>query len=336
MGAHWKDQTVEINVIDAIMGAGKSTFIIDMLRNTTNPSTRYLVIVPTLAEITRMRLALPGFDFKEPGDKEPGEKRHGSKFYDLGILIRNREHIIATHQLFYRMDRATYIALAAAGYTLIIDEVLTTVDLYTGLEGKDREILFAQGMVSIDKETWRLKWNEDRWGDYTTGRFSDIRKLCDTGSLVASRGEVLLWEFPAEFIRCFRNVWLCTYLFDASPFSAYLKAEGFRFNRLTIEDRRLVRWEDAPAEAAIKARIRELVTVYRGTANDLGKEDGHIHPFSSGWYGRQDEDTFKAIKASTSNFFRNIAKVPSNRQRQESILALASQANRFRLRRCHS
>jgi hypothetical protein len=138
--------TVEINVIDAIMGAGKSTFIIDMLRKTTNPSTRYLVIVPTLAEIARMRLALPGFDFKEPGDKEPGEKRHGSKFYDLGILIRNREHIIATHQLFYRMDRATYIALAAAGYTLIIDEVLTTVDLYTGLEGKDREILFAQGM----------------------------------------------------------------------------------------------------------------------------------------------------------------------------------------------
>jgi hypothetical protein len=34
---------VEINVIDAIMGAGKSTFIIDMLRKTTNPSTRYLV-----------------------------------------------------------------------------------------------------------------------------------------------------------------------------------------------------------------------------------------------------------------------------------------------------
>jgi G3E family GTPase len=49
---------VEINVIDAIMGAGKSTFIIDMLRKTTNPSTRYLVIVPTLAEIARMRLAL--------------------------------------------------------------------------------------------------------------------------------------------------------------------------------------------------------------------------------------------------------------------------------------
>ena len=211
------------------------------------------------------------------------------------------------------MDSATYAALAAAGYTLIIDEVLTTVDLYTGLIGRDRDILFAQEMVSINQENWRLEWNEKKWGDYTVGRFADIRKLCDTGSLVASRGQVLLWEFPAEFIRCFSSVWLCTYLFDASPFSAYLKAEGFTFNRLTIEDRRLVRWEDAPAEAAIKARIRELVTVYSGTANDIGKEKNHDHPFSSGWCDRQTEDTLKSIKASLSNFFRNVAKVPSNR-----------------------
>jgi hypothetical protein len=310
---------VEINVIDAIMGAGKSTFIIDQLKaDTTN--TRYLVIVPTLDEIKRMRLALPNFNFKEPGNKTPGDKeddkkRHGTKFYDLGFLIRDREQIISTHALFYRMDRATYAAIAAAGYTLIIDEVLTTVDLYKGLVGRDRDIMFAQDMVSINKETWRLEWNEQKWGDYNEGRFSDIRKLCDTGSLVASRGEVLLWEFPAEFIRCFRNVWLCTYLFDASPFSAYLKAEGFKFQRWTIEDRRLVSWEEAPGEAAIKARIRELVTVYRGTANDIGKEDGlrQIHPFSKGWYDRQNSDTLKSIKASTSNFFRNVAKVRSNR-----------------------
>jgi hypothetical protein len=185
------------------------------------------------------------------------------------------------------------------------------VDLYQDLTGKDRDILFSQGMVSINPDTWRLVWNEEKWGDYT-GRFEPIKKLCDTGSLVVSRGNVLLWEFPCEFLRCFEAVWLATYMFDASPFSAYLKAEGFTFNRLTISGRRMVPWGEAPDEAAIKAKIRKLVSVYEGPANDIGNEEVNSHPMSSGWYSRQPLKVLDRLKASRSNFFRSIAKTPSN------------------------
>ena len=116
-------------------------------------------------------------------------------------------------------------------------------------------------MVSVDPETWRLVWNQDEWGDYA-GEFSEVRRLCETGSLVVFRERTLLWEFPSEFLRCFSKVTVATYMFDASPFSAYLKNEGFTFNRQTVNGNltapSLVPWDDAkPIEAALKARLRE-------------------------------------------------------------------------------
>ena len=326
-----------INVIDSIMGAGKTTFLIDMLRRTAaddmfqasfaspDPShvrTKFLVIVPTLKEIERLNKELPEFGFKEPSEKEHDKvkrKGHGKKFYDLGCLIEDGENIISTHALFSQMDRELYTKLREANYTLVIDEVIETVALYNRLTPKDRAILFAQNMVSVDPDTWRLVWNDEKWADYT-GRFDEIRRLCDTGALVVFRGQTLLWEFPAEFMACFKAVWLATYMFDASPFSAYLKAAGFSFNRLTVsgdKPPRLIPWEEAGnREAAeIKPKLRKLITVYEGSANDIGKEESRNHPMSSGWYDRQDRDKTGALarlKASTENFFRNIAKTNSN------------------------
>ena len=47
-------------------------------------------------------------------------------------LVEDGENIITTHSLFYKMDRDLYAKLHAAGYELIIDEVLETVTIYKG------------------------------------------------------------------------------------------------------------------------------------------------------------------------------------------------------------
>jgi hypothetical protein len=102
------------------------------------------------------------------------------------------------------------------------------------------------------------------------------------------------------------------------PFAAYLKNEGFTFNRQTVNGNLtapgLIPWEDAkPIEAALKARLRELVSVYAGQMNAIGKEEKHEHPFSSGWLGRQTAAILKKVQASTSNFFLEVAKVPATK-----------------------
>ena len=69
---------------------------------------------------------------------------------------------------------------------------------------------------------------------------------------------VLLWEFPSEFLRCFKEVWVATYMLYGSPFHSYLLAEGFHLNMKTISGGRLVDWLEGCDEEHLKRTLRDL------------------------------------------------------------------------------
>jgi hypothetical protein len=70
--------TSEITVIDSLIGLGKTTYILDQLRQSLNPFTdrkKVIVLVPLLSEIERYQLSLPAFAFKEPSERDPKRLR---------------------------------------------------------------------------------------------------------------------------------------------------------------------------------------------------------------------------------------------------------------------
>jgi hypothetical protein len=307
-----------IKVIDAIMGKGKTTFLIDRIRHIDTEdqrkrwetdgehvSTKFLVVVPLLSEVDRFTAALPSLNFRDP---QPVE---GRKLHHLKTLVSESQNIVTTHQLFRMLDRDIYAKLKASNYVLIIDEVLDAVEMFAGLSGPDRQHLFDRGMVSIHPTSKRLEWNHKDHGDYI-GKFEDIKGLCDTGSLVMVNDAVLLWEFPSEFLKCFRDVWVATYMLYGSPFHSYLLAEGFHLDMRTVSGGRLVGWLDGSDEAHIKRQLRGLITIYEGTMNDIGKEGVKEHPLSGGWYKRTPAHVLGRLKASTENFFKKVAQTPSH------------------------
>jgi hypothetical protein len=307
-----------VKVIDAIMGKGKTTFLIDRIRQIDTEdqrkrwetagehvSTKFLVVVPLLSEVDRFTAALPSLNFKDP---QPVE---GRKLHHLKTLISDGQNVITTHALFRMLDRDIYAKLKAESYVLIIDEVLDAVEMYTGLSGPDRQHLFDREMVSINEVSKRLEWNHKDHGSYV-GKFEDIKGLCDTGSLVMVNDAVLLWEFPSEFLRCFREVWVATYMLYGSPFHSYLLAEGFHLDMKTTNGGRLVDWLEGSDEAHIKRQPRSLITIYEGSMNDIGKEGVKEHPLSGGWYKRTHHSVLARLKSSTETFFRRIAQTPSH------------------------
>jgi hypothetical protein len=109
----WRNQvlgTSEITVIDSLMGLGKTTYILDQLRQSINPFTdkprkKTIVLVPLISEIERYQLSLPAYAFKEPSERDPKRLRkrgHGKKFYDLIRLVEDGENIIAPMPSFTR------------------------------------------------------------------------------------------------------------------------------------------------------------------------------------------------------------------------------------------
>ena len=131
-----------IKVIDAIMGKGKTTFLIDRIRQIDtedqrkrwetageHASTKFLVVVPLLSEVDRFTAALPNLNFKNP---QPIE---GRKLHHLKTLISEGQNVVTTHALFRMLDRDIYDKLRASNYVLIIDEVLDAVEMFAGLTG---------------------------------------------------------------------------------------------------------------------------------------------------------------------------------------------------------
>jgi hypothetical protein len=128
-----------IHVLDSLMGQGKSTALIEMIRlecqitvgvnevapagGSTMPVTRWLVIVPTLAEADRYKAALDSFGspFELPNDTI-----HGRKTLHLLQLVKEGRNIVATHALFNKLSRQVYEAIEALDYTLYQDSLIRT------------------------------------------------------------------------------------------------------------------------------------------------------------------------------------------------------------------
>jgi hypothetical protein len=305
-----------ITIIDSIMGSGKTTFMIDYINKTysdalgrsfldpSHQAPRFLYVALLLSEVDRINAQCPGLNFRDP---QPIE---GRKLHHLATLIDEGANICTTHALFSMLNRAIYEKLKEQNYILVIDEVLDCVHMFEGLSRSDRELLFKDHLVYLETGTRRLRWNHRHHKNYS-GKFNSIRDLCDNGNLVLYRDTALIWEFPTDFLKCFDQVYVLTYMFLGSPMSAYLRAEGLPFEMTTLRGGQLVSWADHSDEVEIKKQLRSLITIYEGPANKCGERRANENPFSPGWYDKRSPEELAKIKGTVENWFKKFAQTPA-------------------------
>jgi hypothetical protein len=300
---------LEVNVIDAIMGSGKTTLVINMINQ--QDVNRFIYITPTLNEVERIKVKCIQADFKEPDTNQ-----HGSKYYSFKTLIENGENIVTTHALFKLLTKEILADIKRMKYTLVIDEALDCVEIYSGITKADLDLLFRDSMINVEEGTYRLKWNEATYGNYS-GKFDQIRKLCSNGNLVYFRGTTLLWEFPVECLNVFYEIYILTYLFQGSAMANYLKAHDSKINMHSVkgyacngDKPTLIPYKDLD-EQEIKRIIKPLISIYEGSSNDIGVSNGKNNPLSSTWYKRAEPSDLDSIKRGLHNFFNGFAKSKS-------------------------
>jgi hypothetical protein len=311
-----------ITVIDAIMGAGKTTWIIDYMNrllgqhhlNATGLKPRFIYVTPLLEETDRIRSACPIGLFKNP------VPTHGRKFYDFKKLLEKGENISTTHQLFRQLDRECYELIKGQGYTLIIDEALNCLELYEDLSSADFKVLLDHNMVYIEADSSKLRWNYADFPDYT-GKFEGIKSLCDNGNLVVygegSDRKILIWEFAGDFLYSFSDIFILTYLYQGSPMSLYLQSEGFKVDMMSVSKGSVIP-HNMVNQAEIKAKLRSLLTVYEGPKNSIGeRETGRgSFPFSSTWLETEKDKYMNGklpyVRGVVTKWFERDAGTPSS------------------------
>ena len=296
--------STKYRVIDSIMGSGKTTKIIEELRQVDPKKKRYVMITPYLLEVERITKAVPELAFVTPSDND------GSKLSSFHKLLDDGKNIVATHALFKRWSDFTLEKLNAHNYELIIDETVECTREYGSSDGEmtsgDVMMLVDSGQLVVGDDQ-KLTWNTKRQPGVNSV-YSLLKQDCDASRLyyMASGDDkdgVMFWEFPIELLSAFESVTILTYLFGGSLMSAYLEGHGVIPKRLTIDkEHNLVPWSEELQAAAV-APIASLINVVDDEKlNDIGERKT---AFSSTWFSTQNSSTLKTVSKMTYNVLQN-------------------------------
>lgn len=253
-------ENLEINVVDGIMGSGKSTAIINFIKTQkeNNPEEHFLIIVPYLTEINRYLKDLN--EFKGLTQETPPKKILLQKY------LQEKCDIICTHSLF--LQNPDLISEFATDYTLVIDEALNSLisvtnfptllnsqDLKSNIKQEDDNFIITETAHTYDFTNWDINNMVDNnfliksqkksnlnlltWNPLTTidSIYTNLENYFTqydvyTFSLKQDNSNNYITLFPIQAFSTLKSIYVLTYLWDAQIMKAYFDFYGANYKYL--------------------------------------------------------------------------------------------------------
>ena len=283
-----------IRIVDAICGAGKTTWVFDHIKK--NSDKRWLFVSPYLSEVGdgrtkgRIQTELPDLAFKAPGSSSQTKSSH------LKALLSAGHNIACTHALFEDIDRETIQLIYENDYHLIIDETLDMIEVWKEYHPQDITALEAAGMISI-ADNGKVEWDHIKYPNYK-GRDVSVKNKCDAGSLWLYGGNIFIARTPPNVINAAKTTTVLTYQFEGSLMAAWLKVNKLNYTYHYPDGLR--------SEQEIKAIIREKLHLLPIPKKILAlqTDDRGLytpHTFSYTWFENAKDDELKALGHSLEN-----------------------------------
>lgn len=301
-----------INIIDSIMGSGKTSWAIKYM-NEAAAFKKFIYITPFKTEVERV-LSSVKRDFKQPESNNAGE----TKLEDIKRLIADGENIVSTHSLFRRIDSEVMNLLEMENYILILDEVMDVIE-QVKISKDDLKMLIQNKVIEVNNKGI-VSWEQV---DYQQGYFEKIRNLANSGNLIMYEDESIepiaaYWTFPAETFKCFKEVYILTYMFNGQIQRAYFDLFGFTYNYKSVisknQEYKLSSY--IPYKDEIRSHLKNLINIYYPSPNDkkdmnkIGSKHSYLSVSDLKKKTTQTE-TKRVIRNCAYNFYRNKCNVPT-------------------------
>lgn len=214
-----------IEVLDSIMGSGKTTGIIKWMRD--NPQNKYLYVSPLLSEVEeRIPVECEDLEFVSPNTNN-----HKTKSEHLKQLLKDGSNISFTHNLFTSLDREHLSHISDWNYVLIIDEEIDFIEQYRGGDytAADISTLEDSGHVEVDIENLgivRWKWSKDVFKEDST--YGKLKRMCDLGMIHCAKHDrgMIVTHLPTALLEAARRTIVMTYLFKGSVMQKFVEMKG--------------------------------------------------------------------------------------------------------------
>lgn len=316
-----------INVVDAICGAGKTTWAIQYINESNERNKKlafgdagekekFIFVTPFLEEIKRIK-ENTDIDFVDPQAIDG----HNSKMKHLQALITAEKSIVTTHALFKKLDLYTLDMIEDAGYTLVMDEVANVLEQYE-ITKSDIDLLIANETISFGKKG-KVKWLDD---DYK-GKFSDMRILAESDNLILQNETAMFWTMNTSAFECFDEIFVLTYLFDGQTQCSYYKANDIKFKKFSVKNIN-GRYELIDYEPSLEPRkeLYDLLHIYEEPQNSKKSPLNSNYDsrkkltrnqkrglLSTTWFKSASENDVDQLRKNLLNYFRTVVPTENDR-----------------------
>lgn len=221
----------KITVVDALMGAGKSSWAMDKINN--DNKNKYIYITPYLDEIKRIKNNFEDNQnkkFYEPRPSKAKNNNNYNKLSGLDKLLELNLNIVATHALFRQADTRLTDMLEKNKYILILDEVMEVIEQLK-VSKSDLNMLLNNKQIYLDDNN-RVYWNYDQ-DDYK-GEFGWLRGVLKNSIVICYKKQAIIWNFPVEIFNYFKEVYILTYMFDGQIQKYYYDQHNIEYDLKTL------------------------------------------------------------------------------------------------------
>lgn len=295
----------KVKVVDAICGAGKTSYAIQMMNE--NINSLYIYVTPFLNEVERIRKSTV-IDFYEP------EQRYGkgSKANHVKSLVEEGRNIVMTHELFARLDEDTLFNIKQEGYTLIMDEVANVLDTISDVDKDDIRMLRDMNIIRIE-EDGQIIWLDSLY----QGRFNDLKVLSRNKNLFLHNNSIIFWTMPVNNFKSFEEVFILTYLFDGQIQKYYYEMKEIEYTKNSVIKSEDGRYKLVEYDKLLEPRgfVGSLLNVYedyqsstgrksRLNTNYLSKKNNPVKALSKNWYSKADPQQIEQLRKNLISIFR--------------------------------
>ncbi len=202
-----------IKFIDAVMGSGKPTYAIKYVK--ARKDTRFIIAAITLTEVERYSRAC--------GLPQP--QSEFSKMSDLENRIKNGESVVITHALLLSLseNRNLLTILKQKGYTLVLDEVLSSPIYPLAIEKDTLKTLQSAGLIKIEEVTKKIHW----MGDPNYEDRVALRDACLKGEAYAGDESFAVGLMCKDLFESFKSVMVLTYMAEYSLLYKFFEFYSF-------------------------------------------------------------------------------------------------------------
>ncbi|MDA1958183.1 hypothetical protein [Bacillus cereus group sp. BcHK114] len=338
---------MSIKVIDAICGAGKTSYAIQHINEQATKvgfgdnakyesDKKFIYVTPFLSEVKRIKEATL-LEFFEP----EASYKNGSKSNHVKSLIEEGCNIVMSHELFARLEDETLMDIEEMEYDLIMDEVANVLEIYNDKDisiKDDFRMLAQQGIIDIERDGC-ITWKDPLY----SGRFNDIKLLSQKQNLFLHNGCILFWTMPVMNFLCFENVYILTYLFDGQIQRYYYDLYEVDYTKHSVRKNEDGKYELVKYDKSLEPRnkIGVFLDIYedyqRGKSvsklntNYLAKKNKRERALSKSWFEKAEDEQMEQLKKNLVTFFKSQSKAKAS---ELFWTTFKSQASSLKNERC--